>query len=250
MNFKDHFSKLAANYASFRPHYPAALFDYLAQCCPRRDCVWDCACGSGQATLDLAARFDAVTATDASAAQIAAAAPCPNVRYRVAPADASGLAAASVDLVTVAQALHWFDLAPFYAEVRRVLRPQGILAVWTYGALHVEGEAVERLVQEFYWHTIHPYWPPERRHVESGYRDLAFAFAEMTAPDFAMQEKWSLRELIGYIRSWSATARYVEGMELIRPRRSRRASVSAWGASRICAGTISWPLSLRIGVKS
>src|SRR6202161_2895886 len=108
--FKDHFSRLAAPYASFRPRYPPALFDYLVQSCRRHELAWDCACGSGQATLGLAARFDAVLATDASAAQVASAPPHPKVRYRVAPAEESGLQAACADIVTVAQALHWFEL--------------------------------------------------------------------------------------------------------------------------------------------
>ena len=139
MNFKDYFSRLAANDASFRPRYPPSLFDYLAQSCRQRQCAWDCACGSGQATLDLAARFACVIAADASAAQIAAALPHPHVRYRVASAAASALDSASVDIVTAAQALHWFELAPFDAEVERVLRPRGVLAVWTYGVVHVAG---------------------------------------------------------------------------------------------------------------
>jgi SAM-dependent methyltransferase len=146
MNFKDHFSRLAANYASFRSRYPPALFDYLAQSCRQRECAWDCACGSGPATLDLAACCACVIATDASGAQIAAAPPPPDphVRYRVA----------SADIVTVAQALHWFELAPFYAEVEHVLRPAGVLAVWTYGVVHVAGESIDRLLQEFYWQTV------------------------------------------------------------------------------------------------
>src|ERR1700722_6174309 len=147
MTFNDHFSRLAANYASFRPHYPAALFDYLAQSCRRHDFAWDCACGSGQATLDLAERFASVLATDASAAQLAAAPAHANVHYRVAPAAQSGLEAECVDIVTVAQALHWFDLAAFYAEVDRVLRSAGVLAAWTYGVMHLEGEQIERVMQ-------------------------------------------------------------------------------------------------------
>ena len=147
MAFKDHFSRIAATYASFRPRYPPALFDYLARSCRQHTLAWDCACGSGQATLDLAQRFDAVLATDASAAQLASAPPLANVRYRVAPAEDSGLAALSVDIVTVAQALHWFELAPFYAEVERVLRREGVLAVWTYGVMHVAGERSDRALQ-------------------------------------------------------------------------------------------------------
>jgi SAM-dependent methyltransferase len=248
VTFKDHFSRLAAAYASFRPRYPPALFDYLAQSCPQRKLAWDCACGSGQATLDLAARFAAVLATDASAAQLAAASPHPNVQYRVADAATSGLTAASVDLVTVAQALHWFELAPFYAEVERVLCARGVLAAWTYGVLHVADVRADRLLQEFYWETLKSYWPEERRLVETGYRTLPFAFAELTPPAFRMQEEWSLAQLIGYIRSWSATSRYVE-RNGVDPALALEASLRpVWGDPQ-SSQRISWPLSIRISVK-
>jgi ubiquinone/menaquinone biosynthesis C-methylase UbiE len=131
VTFKDHFSRLAAQYAEFRPRYPGALFDLLARVGPARELAWDCACGSGQATLDLVERFGSVVATDASAQQIAAAKPHPRVEYRVARAEDSGLESKSVDVITVAQSLHWFDRPAFYAEARRVLRPHGVLAVWT-----------------------------------------------------------------------------------------------------------------------
>jgi SAM-dependent methyltransferase len=249
MTFKDHFSRLAASYASFRPRYPAALFDYLVQTCRRHELAWDCACGSGQATLDLAERFDAVLATDASAAQLAAAPAHANVRYRLAPAAQSGLESACVDIVTVAQALHWFDLEPFYAEVDRVLRPAGVLAAWTYGVPHVAGERIDRLMQEYYWETLKTYWPPERRLVESGYRTLPFVFGELDPPAFEMHEDWSLRELMGYVRSWSATGRYVE-LNAVDPAVALEESVAGvWGEPDE-RRQISWPLSLRIGVKS
>jgi SAM-dependent methyltransferase len=247
--FKDHFSRLAATYASFRPHYPGALLDYLAQCCRQRELAWDCACGSGQATLDLAQRFDAVIATDASSAQLAAAPPHPKVRYRFASAAASGLKSVSADLVTVAQALHWFELAPFYAEVERVLRPCGVFAAWTYGVLHVAGERVDRLIQEFYWDTLKTDWPAERQLVESGYRTLPFVFAELTPPTFEMREDWSLAQVIGYIRSWSATARYFERHKVDPAAALAERLACVWGnpdESR----RITWPLSLRVGVKS
>ena len=141
-SFHDHFSDVAKRYADFRPHYPAALFDYLATLVPRTPLVWDCACGNGQATVDLAERFERVIATDASREQVASARPNPKVEYRVAPAEQSGLPAESVGLITVAQALHWFDLDRFYAEARRVLYSNGVLAAWAYGVNEVEGEAI------------------------------------------------------------------------------------------------------------
>jgi SAM-dependent methyltransferase len=249
MTFKDHFSRLAASYASFRPRYPGALFDYLAQTCRRHDFAWDCACGSGQATLDLAERFAAVLATDASAAQLVAAPAGANVHYRVAPAADSGLEAACVDIVTVAQALHWFDLAAFYAEVDRVLRSAGVLAVWTYGVLHVEGERIDRVMQEYYWETLKTYWPAERVLVESGYRTLPFVFAELDPPSFEMHEVWSLAELMGYVRSWSATGRYREVNAVDSAVALEESLAPIWGEPDE-RRRISWPLSVRIGVKS
>jgi SAM-dependent methyltransferase len=174
MSFKDHFSRLAAEYAAFRPAYPPAIFDYLAHLCAERRNAWDCACGNGQATLALAERFEGVIATDASPQQLAAAPAHAHVTYRVARAEESGIESNSVDLVTVAQALHWFDLDPFYGEVQRVLKPSGVLAVWTYGQLHVEDDAIDALIQEFYWDIVGPYWPPERRLVEVSWTGFPF----------------------------------------------------------------------------
>ena len=244
--FTDHFASVAADYARFRPVYPAALFAWLADLAPARTMAWDCAAGSGQASRDLADHFDQVIATDASAAQIAAAHPYRRVEYRVAPAEASGLSAGTVDLVTVAQALHWFDLDRFYAEVRRVLKPGGVLAVWSYGVLAVAGAAVDERVQTFYRDIVGPYWPPERQLVESGYRTLPFPFAELEAPAFHMETSWSLSELLGYVRSWSATGRFgVErGYDPVTALADELAPL--WGAP-LEPRIVTWPLALRVG---
>jgi SAM-dependent methyltransferase len=247
--FKDHFSRLAAQYAAFRPRYPAALFDYLASVAPSRAVAWDCACGSGQATLDLAQRFDCVIATDASAQQVSQATPHPRVTYRVAPAEASGLSSESVDLVIVAQALHWFDLDAFYTEARRVLRENGVLAVWTYGGHKVEEPAINGLFKSFYSETVGDYWPPERTLVEDGYRSLRFPFPELTPPPFEMSERWTLSKLLGYLRSWSATSRYVQktGVDPVTPLGEKIAPL--WGDTE-AERVVYWPLGMRIGRKA
>jgi len=149
-------------------------------------------CGSGQATVDLAQRFERVVATDASHEQIASAKLHPNVEYRVRPAEQSGLPDGSVALITVAQALHWFDLDRFYAEAKRALTAKGVLAMWAYGINEVEGDSVNRLVQDFYSNIVGPYWPPERKIVEKGYRTIPFPFAELSAPAFRMETRWTL----------------------------------------------------------
>ncbi|MCQ9374588.1 class I SAM-dependent methyltransferase [Methyloversatilis sp. XJ19-13] len=247
--FADHFATLASQYASSRPTYPPALFDWLAERCAARDCVWDCGTGTGQAAVDLGRVFGRVVATDASAAQIAEATPHARVDYRVAPAEASGLDDASVDLVVVAQALHWFDLDRFYPEARRVLKPGGVIAAWCYGVLHVgdEGDAVDHLVQHFYHDEVGPWWPAERHHVETAYRDLPFPFALLPAPDFALSARWTPAQLLGYLRSWSATARFMAANGFDPVERLSVALHAAWG-DPTQARTVSWPLSLRVGV--
>jgi SAM-dependent methyltransferase len=246
VKFKDHFSRLASRYAEFRPRYPGALFDFLAKVSPQRTRAWDCACGNGQATLDLAERFESVIATDASAQQIAAARPHPRVTYVVARAEESGLEAASVDAITVAQSLHWFDLPLFYAEAARVLRPDGVLAVWTYGVPRLNDANIDRLLHTYYWDTVGKYWPPERRHVEAGYRSLPFTFPEIASPSLSMREDWTMAQLLGYLRSWSATAGYVEahGQDPVAELEAKLGAV--WGDT-LRARSVSWPLSLRVG---
>jgi len=246
--FHDHFSGVADRYADFRPHYPAALFDYLATLTSRDAPVWDCACGNGQATHDLAARFNQVVATDASKEQIASARPNPNVEFRVAPAEQSGLADDSVELITVAQALHWFDFEGFYAEARRVLKPSGVLAAWAYGVNTVEGDAVNQLVQDFYTNVVGPYWPPERSLVEAGYRTIPFPFVEITPPIFRMEARWTLEQLVGYFSTWSATSRFIKatGQNPLGSLAEKLRRV--WGDADT-PRLVVWPLSLRIGRK-
>jgi SAM-dependent methyltransferase len=244
--FADHFSKVATRYADFRPHYPAALFDYLATLVPPDSTGWDCACGNGQATSDLAARFFKVFATDASREQIASATPYPNVEYRVALAEQSGLPPGSVQLLTIAQALHWFDLPRFYSEAKRVLSPGGVIAAWAYGINQVEGEAVNHLVQEFYSNVVGPYWPPERKLVEDGYRSIPFPFEEITPPPFRMEAHWDLDQLLGYFSTWSATNRFIKstGQNPLQPLAAALERVWTPPAS---LKTVIWPLSLRVG---
>jgi ubiquinone/menaquinone biosynthesis C-methylase UbiE len=244
--FHDHFSGVASRYADFRPHYPAALFDYLATLVPRDSTVWDCACGNGQATLDLAERFARVVGTDASKDQIASATPHSRLEYRVATAEQSDLPDQSVALVTVAQALHWFDLERFYAEVRRVLQPQGALAVWAYGINEVEGDGVNALVQDYYANIVGPYWPPERRLVEEGYRSIPFPFVELTPPAFRMEAHWTLEQLLGYFSTWSATSRFKKttGQDPLPSLAVKLAEV--WGETESPRRVV-WPLSVRIG---
>ena len=246
--FQDHFSSVAGQYAGFRPHYPAALFDYLATLTPQAALAWDCAAGNGQATLDLAERFDRVIATDASREQITSAKSHPKVEYRVATAEHSGLPDETVSLITVAQALHWFDLEQFYAEANRVLVDGGVLAAWAYGINQVEGNAVNQLVQDFYSNIVGPYWPPERKLVEEGYRTIPFPFVEITSPGFRMEARWTLEALLGYFSTWSATSRYLKATGRNPLESLGEKLAHAWG-ERNATRLVTWPLSLRAGRK-
>ncbi|MGH8728235.1 MAG: class I SAM-dependent methyltransferase [Burkholderiales bacterium] len=205
--FKDHFSGHSREYARYRPNYPKDLFEYLARQAPAKELAWDAATGSGQAALGLAQHFEKVFASDASAKQIENAERHARIAYRVEPAEATSLKDKSVDLITVAQALHWFDLERFYREARRVLRKRGVIAAWTYGTCAI-GEDIDRIVAWFYHEVVGPYWPEERQWVEQEYRTLAFPFEPIAHPSFHLHAEWSLDEFVGYLGTWSATQRY------------------------------------------
>lgn len=246
MAFKDYFSRQAADYASFRPNYPAKLFAYLASLCRERELAWDCGTGSGQAATGLAEHFQKVIASDPSEKQLASAAAHPRVVYEVAAAEKTSIPSASVDLVTAAQALHWFDLDPFYAEVRRVLKPAGVLAVWCYNLPKIAPE-IDPLIEDFYSHTVGPYWPPERRLVEDAYRSLPFPFAEIAVPAFSMAAEWDLQNFADYLSTWSATQEFIRGrgmnpldllLKTLRP---------LWG-DEAAPRQVTWPFSLRVGL--
>ena len=208
--FKDHFSGVAANYAEFRPVYPRALFEWIAGIAPRRERVWDCATGNGQAAAMLAEFFAEIIATDASAEQVTNGTKHPRIRYAVAPAERSGLEDQSIDVVTVAQAAHWFDLPKFYAEARRVLREDGIVLLWCYGKFLFGKAEIDRLLEDYYHDVVGPYWPPERRYIEEDYRTLEFPLAEFGAPRFDMEAEFTRERLAGYLRTWSATQRFMK----------------------------------------
>jgi len=243
--FKDHFSGHATQYQFARPDYPQELFQRLAELAPSKLCAWDCATGNGQAALALARHFTVVYASDASFEQVNQATRHARIHYYTASAEASAVAGATFDLIVVAQALHWFDMDQFVTEARRVLKPGGVLAVWCYQNMIID-PAIDEIISSFYTDTVGPYWPEERKYVEAGYRNFNIPLVAQKLPPFSIEKFWDLQQVSAYVRSWSATQRFmcehhkdpvVELAEALR---------QVWGrASR--KYPVRWPLAVRAG---
>ena len=245
MSFADHFSRQSREYTQFRPRYPRALFEFLASLPARRDVVWDCGTGNGQAAVDLAEWFTRVIATDPSANQVAHALTHPRVEYLVASAEACPIESRSVDLVTVAQALHWFDLTRFFRQVRRVTRSGGVLAAWSYGLATI-APAIDRAIGRLYEDILGEYWPPERRLIEQGYETINFPFDPIAGPEFAMTAEWTLDEFLGYLGTWSSVQKFSETngrdpLALVADELS-----AGWGRAS-APRQVRWPLFVRVG---
>jgi len=202
------FSQSSDQYAKHRPQYPEVLFAYLSELCIEHDVAWDCATGNGQSAVSCAKYFSRVEATDISPEQLAHAIPHPNVRYSSSSAEKTSFASASFDLVTVAQAVHWFDLPKFYQELERVLKPNGIFAVWAYRSLEIE-PAVDRVILNDLLIPIDAFWAEGNRLVMDGYQDIVLPFEEIkVTQNFSIQVEWNLKQLLDYFRTWSAVKRY------------------------------------------
>lgn len=238
VEFKDHFSDKSDGYAKYRPTYPDELFGFLASTVRDRELAWDCATGNGQAAIALANYFSDVIATDASHAQIDAAISDPRVEYRVAKAEQSGLASASVDLITVGQAFHWFEQSAFFEEARRVLKSDGVLAIWCYEVCEVNKNC-DVIIDTLYRETVGEFWPPERVTVEQGYSRVKLPGTVIPAPAFAMALDWKIDEMLGYLRTWSACKRYEAARGADPVADLSAALTDAWGTG---SRRVTWPL--------
>lgn len=247
LSFHDHFSGHAQAYAQARPHYPDALFGWLARQAPWHDLALDVGCGNGQAAVALARYFEAVHATDPSANQISNALRHPRVSYRVEPAEQIAERDRSVALLCVAQALHWFDFARFFPEALRVMQGDALFAALSYGLLRINPE-LDTLIQDFELGLVGPFWPPERRHVDAQYTTIEFPFERIETPEFLMQHDWNASQLFAYLETWSAVQRYRKAEHKDPLAALAPALLQAWGDPQTVR-TVQWPLLVWAGRK-
>jgi SAM-dependent methyltransferase len=240
---KDNFSTGSAKYAQFRPTYPAALFDLLLSLAPGKEQAWDCGTGNGQVAVVLAASFDRVFATDISASQLQSATSHERIEYSVQPAEKTTFPDASFDVITVAQAIHWFDFEAFYREVDRTIRPGGLLAVIGYDLIRLS-PAVDAMLDGFYRDVVGPFWDRERRYIDERYRTIPFPYTDIAAPDFDIAVEWSFGHLIGYMSTWSAVKHYQKEKGHDPVQLVHDALRDAWGPDAIRNGR--FPILLRL----
>ncbi|MCM4169994.1 class I SAM-dependent methyltransferase [Arenibacter sp. TNZ] len=204
----DRFSVQSRTYKEFRPTYPEALYKYIYANCISKVTCWDCGTGNGQVAAVLSDTFDQVFATDISEQQIKHAVPKPNIKYSVQRAEITCFPNQYFDLITVAQALHWFDLPAFNKEVNRLLKPNGLIAIWGYGLLTIDLE-IDVIVNHFYQHIIGGYWDKERAYIDLNYSNIPFHFDEIDIQEsFNIETQWTIDQLRGYFNSWSSVQNY------------------------------------------
>ena len=245
MAFKDHFTKQSDGYAKYRPDYPDGLFEFLASVSPSKELAWDCATGNGQAANGLAKYFAKVIASDGSEKQIKNAAQNEKIIYKVFPAEKVEIKSSTVDLITVAQALHWFNFDKFYLEAKRILKEGGVIAAWMYDLIRVSPE-IDLITKKFDKEILVKYWPAERRLYYDHYESIPFPFKKLNAPEFEMTAEWTLENLLGFLSTWSAVQKYKERensdpLDLI-----RNDLLKAWDNEK--SRKVNWELILKIGI--
>lgn len=244
---KDLFSSNSENYQRYRPKYPDELFSYLSSLCEEHNLAWDVGTGNGQAALALAPYFEKIFASDGSANQIKYAPAHENISYIISSAEEAFMPALSADLITVAQAFHWFDHKAFLKEVLRVLKPHGVLAIWCYDLCKISPE-IDEVIFQLYKNMLGPYWEKEREFVEQGYRHNPFLSNELNSPSFFLEAHWNFEQFKNYLATWSPIKKYKahkghDPLEKITPLLCAR-----WGNPENVRH-VRWKLFLRVGRK-
>ena len=241
---KDNFSNRSDKYQKFRPGYPPDLYDFLLSVTTNKEVAWDCGTGNGQVAEELAKYFNKVFATDISETQIEHAVKRDNIFYSVEPAEKTSFPSNTFDLITVAQAIHWFNFELFYKEVERTMKPGGRLAVVGYGLFRSD-ERTDKLIQMFYGEIIGSYWDKERKYIDENYQTIPFPFKEIKSPELENVFKWTFEQLTGYLDTWSAVQHYItknnnNPLDLI-----YNDLKNAWGDKEL--KIIRFPILLRVG---
>jgi hypothetical protein len=242
-SMKDNFSSQADLYARHRPHYPSSLFEFILSHVTHHHAAWDCATGNGQTAAALAPHFEKVYATDISQQQLERATQLPNIVYSRQPAEKTDFPDNSFDLVTVSQALHWLRFEEFYSELKRVAKDGSIFAAWTYSLLSIRPD-IDKHLDEFYKIKLKGYWDKERRYVDEQYLTVPFPFEEIISPRFFINLEWSIRDLEGYIGSWSAVQKFIKANNYDPVKELMKPLQVIWGEE---IRRVNFPLYMRIG---
>lgn len=245
ISFKDNFSKQSQIYLKYRPTYPKTLFEFLSSLTENHELAWDCGTGNGQAAVGLSEFYDKIIATDPSNEQIKHAMVNDRITYLVEKAEQTSLQAHTVDLISVANALHWFDFDSFYNEARRVLKQNGVLAAWAYGVTRISPE-IDALINEFHDQTLNDYWLAENRLVENEYSGIPFPFQAISTPEFYATKTMNRDDLIGYLNTWSATQRYITTNNLNPTLELENRLMEIW-KDGTAEKSVRWKLILKVG---
>ena len=242
--FKDYFSTVAQEYSRYRPTYPPELFAFLSSLIKSHDIAWDCATGNGQAAFGLTPHIGKILASDASERQIVHAHRHTKIQYVVSSAECSPFYERSIDLITIATAIHWFDFEKFYREVNRVMKPNGVIAAWCYGWLTISPE-IDALFHFFKTNVLGAYWTPERRYVDEEYKTIPFPFDEILTTPFVIERYWNIEDVFGYLDTWSSSRLYKENNGESATEKIRKKLEEAWGGDG--QRLITWPVYMRVG---